>query len=89
MYDFHYSYMIKKFKKCKLLVKDTDSYCYSIPNVKDVYAAIKNFDWFDISNFPKDYPNFRKNNKMVPGKFKDECPSNTILEFVGLRLKMY
>ena len=26
---------------------------------------------------------------MVPGKFKDKCPNNPILEFVGLRSKMY
>ena len=26
---------------------------------------------------------------MVPGKFKDESPANQILEFVGLRSKMY
>merc|ERR1711954_67490 len=28
-------------------------------------------------------------NKMVPGNFKDESPNNTILEFVGLRSKMF
>merc|ERR1712243_497261 len=89
MYDFHYSYMAKKFKDCKLLFTDTDSFCYSIPYVEDVYAAIKDSGWFDFSNFPKDRPNFDMSNKMVPGKFKDECPNNTILEFVGLRSKMY
>ena len=89
MYDFHYSYMAKKFKDCKLLFTDTDSFCYSIPYVKDVYAAIKDSGWFDFSNFPKDHPNYDMTNKMVPGKFKDECPNNTILEFVGLRSKMY
>ena len=89
MYDFHYSYMMKKFKDCKLLFTDTDSFCYSIPGVEDVYAAIKDSNWFDFSNFPKDHPNFRENNKMVPGKFKDESPNNQIMEFVGLRSKMY
>ena len=89
MYEFHYSYMALKFKDCKLLFTDTDSFCYSIPYVKDVYAAIKDSGWFDFSNFPKDHPNFDMTNKMVPGKFKDECPNNTILEFVGLRSKMY
>ena len=70
MYDFHYSYMQKKFKNCKLLFTDTDSFCYSIHDVKDVYAEIKDSEWFDFSNFP---------NKMVPGKFKDESPANEIL----------
>ena len=94
MYDFHYNYMVKTFKDCKLLFTDTDSFCYSIPYVEDVYATIKdtdqNFsDQFDFSNFPKDHSNFDMSNKMVPGKFKDECPNNPILEFVGLRSKMY
>ena len=26
---------------------------------------------------------------MIPGKFKDECPNDTIMEFAGLRAKMY
>ena len=56
---------------------------------KNVYAAIKDSELFDFSNFPIDHPNFNESNKMVPGMFKDECPNNPILEFVGLRSKMY
>merc|ERR1711954_153889 len=89
IYDFHYSYMAKKLMDCKLLFTDKDSFCYSIPYVKDVYAAIKDSGWFDFSNFPKDCPIYDMTNKMVPGNFKDECPNNTILEFFGLRSKMY
>ena len=85
MYDFHYSYMQKTFKNCKLLFTDTDSFCYSIPQVENVYKIIKNSDWFDFSNFPKDHKNYSVVNKMIPGKFKDESPANEILEFVGLR----
>ena len=85
MYDFHYSYMQKTFKNCKLLFTDTDSFCYSIPQVENVYEIIKNSDWFDFSNFPKDHKNYSVVNKMVPGKFKDESLANEILEFVGLR----
>ena len=51
--------------------------------------ANKDSEWFKFSNFPTDRPNFNVNNKMFPGKFKDECPNNPILEFVGLRSKMY
>ena len=89
MYDFHYSYMAEKFKDCKLLFTDTDSFCYSIPNVDNVYSEIKTSDWFDFSNYSKESGMFCDKNKMVPGKFKDESPDNPILEFVGLRSKMY
>ena len=89
MYDFHYNYMVQKFKDCKVLFTDTDSLCYSIPNVENVYEEIKNSDRFDFSNFPSNHPNYSEKIKMVPGKFKDECPNNTILEFAGLRAKIY
>ena len=89
MYDFHYKYMMEKYKDCKLLFTDTDSFCYSIPNVDNVYSEIKTSDWFDFSNYSKESGMLRVKNKMVPGKFKDESPDNPILEFVGLRSKMY
>ena len=44
MYDFHYNYMVKKFKDCKVLFTDKDSLCYSIPNVENFYEEIKNSD---------------------------------------------
>ena len=72
MYDFHYNYMVKKFKDCKVLFTDTDSLCYSIPNVENFYEEIKNSDWFDFSNFPSNHPNYSETNKMIPRKFKDE-----------------
>ena len=71
MYEFHYTYMQETFKDCKLLFTDTDSFCYSIPDVENVYEIIKDSDWFDFSNLPKNHPNFNESNKMVPGKFKD------------------
>ena len=70
------------------MLTDTDSFCYSIPGEEDVYAKMRGNEWFDFSNFPKGHPNYSEN-KMVPGKFKDECPNNTILEVAGLRVRMY
>ena len=67
MYEFHYSYMTKKFKDCKLLFTDTDSFCYSILYAKEVYATIKDPEWFEISNFSSDLPNFDMTNEMDPG----------------------
>ena len=64
---------------------DADSFCYSIPQVENLYEIIKNSDWFDFSNFPKDHRNYSVTNKIIPGKFKADSPANEILEFVGLR----
>ena len=93
MYDFHYSYMAEKFPDSKLLFTDTDSFCYQVPNVTkdEFYTEIKKagVTYFDFSNFTKESGMFCKKNKMIPGKFKDECPMKPIEEFVGLRSKMY
>ena len=42
MYGFHYGYMMDKFPNNKLLFTDTDSFCYSIPNVskEEYYSEI-------------------------------------------------
>ena len=55
----------------------------------DFYAEIKTSDYFDRSNYSQESGMFCAKNKMVPGKFKDECPDMPIEEFVGLRAKMY
>ena len=93
MYDYHYSYMMEKFPDSKLLFTDTDSFCYQVPNVTkdEFYTEIKKAGdkYFDFSNFPEKSGMFSKKNKMIPGKFKDECPLKPITEFVGLRSKMY
>ena len=44
---------------------------------------------FDFSNYPSNHPCFSEENKMVPGKMKDESCGNAILEFIGLRPKAY
>ena len=89
MYKFHYDYMMEKFPEAKLLFTDTDSFCYWIPTEKNIYKEIKGNDWFDFSNYPKDHPNFSNSNNKVPGKFKDEMGGKPIIEFVGMRAKMY
>ena len=55
----------------------------------NVYNEVKNSDRFDFSNFPPNHPNYSEKNKMVPGKFKDECPDMIIVGFVGLGAKIY
>lgn len=95
MYDFHYNFMLKQFKRknIDLLFTDTDSLCYHIVN-QDPYEVInKNKNYFDLSEYPKDHNRYDVTNKKVIGKFKDEAIEdgniNYITEFVGLRSKLY
>ena len=44
---------------------------------------------FDFSNYPKDSKFFNETNKKVIGKMKDEFGGVIIIEFVGLKSKMY
>ena len=90
MYDFHYNYIKKKYgDKAKLLFTDTDSLTYEI-EAEDVYKDFWNDkDKFDNSNYPESSPFYDKTNKKVLGKFKNECSSIPMTEFVGLRSKMY
>ena len=90
MYDFHYNYIKSKYgDKAKLLFTDTDSLTYEI-KTKDVYRDFWNDkDRFDNSDYPENSPYFNKTNKKVIGKFKDEAAGVPVVEFVGLRSKMY
>ena len=88
MYDFHYN-SIKKNFDAELLFADTDSLTYEIKS-KDVYEEFfKQKDLFDFSNYSKDSKLFNETNKKVIGKMKDEFGGIIIIEFVGLKSKMY
>ena len=80
----------EKSSESQLLFTDTDSLFYQIKSEKDIYEEF----WVDRNLFDNsDYPNsskfFFKDNKIVIGKFKDEAAGKPILEFVGLKSKMY
>ena len=93
MYDFHYNYIGTKYgDKAKLLFTDTDSLAYEI-TTKDFYKDI-NPDIekrFDTSDYPANHPSGIKTglNSKVLGMFKDEAGGKQIVEFVGLRAKLY
>ena len=90
MYDFHYNFIMSKYPKAKLLFTDTDSFCYWIPTESNIYEDINgNHSLFDFSNYNTDHPNYDDSSILIPGKFKDEMGGILILEFVGLRSKMY
>ena len=90
MYDFHYNYIKHKYgNKAKLLFTDTDSLTYEI-ETKDAYKDVfQDKSKFDNSDYPENSPYFNITNKKVIGKFKDEAAGIPIIEFVGLRSKMY
>ena len=88
MYDFHYNFIKKNFD-AKLLFTHTDSLTCEIKS-KDVYEEF--FKWkdlFDFSNYSKDSKFFNETNQKVIGKMKDEFGGVIIIEFVGLKSKMY
>ena len=93
MYDFHYNCIKTKYgDKAKLLFTDTDSLAYKI-RTKDLYRDI-NPDIetrFDTSDYPTNHPSGIKTglNSKVLGMFKDEAGGKQIVEFVGLRAKLY
>ena len=63
MYQFHYDYVLKKFKSAKLLFTDTDSLVYEI-NGDNVYEqCFKDKDLFDFSEYPKDSVYYEISNK--------------------------
>ena len=90
MYDFHYNYIKNKYgDKAKLLFTDIDSLTYKI-EAEDVYQDFWiDKDKFDNSDYHESSLYFDKLNKKVIGKFKDEASGIPIIEFIGLRSKMY
>ena len=90
MYDFHYNYIKKKYnERAKLLFTDTDSLCYHI-TTNDAYQDLYlDRELFDKSDYEKSSKFFFDENKKVIGKFKDEAAGKPIIEFDGLKSKMY
>ena len=93
MYDFYYNYIKTKYgDKAKLFFTDTNSLAYEI-KTKDFYKDI-NPDIekrFDTSDYPSNHSSGIKTglNSKVLGLFKDEAGGKQIVEFVGLRAKLY
>ena len=88
MYDFHYNFIKKNFN-AELLFTDTDSLAYEIKS-KNFYEEF--FKWknlFEFRNYSKDSKFFDDANKKVIGIVKDEMGGVIIVEFIGLKSKMY
>ena len=90
MYEFHYDYMLPKYKKrIKLCYMDTDSFVYDINTeyfYKDIAGDVE--DRFDTSGYC-DRPLPIGKNKKVIGLVKDELGGEIMKEFIALLSKMY
>ena len=76
----------------KLLFTDTDSLTYEV-KTKDFYTDINPDieERFDTGDYPTNHPSgieIELNSKVL-GIFKDEVCGKQIVEFVGLRAKLY
>lgn len=93
MYKFHYNYALPILggaHECQLLMTDTDSLVYLVKgeDVKNRLASAAP-RYFDLSNFPTDHPLHSRVNQKIKGTFKIEHADKTIVEFIGIRAKMY
>ena len=90
LYQFHYCYIKKLYgNQSKLLFTDTDSLTYLITNSNVNVDMYKHKNKFDLSNFDPSSPFYSNENKKKIGTFKKEHPNDPIIEFIGLRAKMY
>lgn len=93
MYHFHYE-IVKQFfkgKKVVLLYHDTDSYFYQV-YTDDLYEDFNNPEfkqYLDLSDYPTSHKCYSAENKKKLGFFKDEVNGIIIIEFIGLRPKLY
>jgi hypothetical protein len=76
-------------QRLTLYYLDTDSLLVSIIDAYVLDEMHKFKEWFDTSNFDKDHPYYSCENKGLYGCLKSETANHAILEYVGLRAKMY
>ena len=77
-------------ERISVLFTDTDSLVYQI-YTDDFYRDMKEDmeQWYDTSDYPPSHPCHSKQNTKRLGFFEDETNGVPILEFIGLRAKMY
>ena len=86
MYEVETEDIYNELVKGEFNEQETDVENFHTPNIDPVNET------FDFSNYPPTHPFFRPdllNNKAQVGLMKDETAGNPIIEFVGLRPKMY
>ena len=90
MYQFWYDHLKNKYNnKVELIYADTDSFIVQVETV-DIYKdMLENENLYDFSDYPINHPNYDITNKKFLGKFKDKLNCKIIMEFIGLKPKMY
>ncbi|XP_031549115.1 uncharacterized protein LOC116286691 [Actinia tenebrosa] len=90
MYEFYYDKLRPKYgDRCHLLYTDTDSLILEV-QTEDIYEdCLEDIDEYDTSGYPKEHFLYSAKNKKVIGKMKDEMSGKPIVEYVGLKPKMY
>ena len=82
--------LLKYVSNLKMLYTNTESFIYEV-KCPDIYADIKK----DIHKFHRSHYTLHniygipQANKNILGLMKDKCNGKIIIEFVGLRSKMY
>ena len=72
-----------------MLFTDTDSLTYEIKYENFFEEFFKWKDLFNFSNYSKDSKFFDETNEKVIGKMKDEFSGVFVINFLGLKSKMY
>ena len=90
---FHLHIIKKQYgNKAQIFFPDTEFLMYHV-ETGDIYKdMVESKELSDLSNFKPTNPYYQPDfvaNKVVLGKMKDETAGDHIVEFVGLRPKMY
>ena len=88
-FRFHYDVIKVRYPQAQLLFTDTDSLYYYVQTWDLEVELLKYRNLFDYSDYEKSSVYYDDVNKKVIGKFKCETKGAPIVEFVGLRPKMY
>lgn len=91
MYQFYYEHLKPNYQnKIQLMYTDTDSFIFNVECENFYSDMMKHINKYDTSDIPIDNPyGVTQANKKKPGIFSDDMKGELILEFVGLKSKMY
>jgi hypothetical protein len=90
MYRFRYDVLGSYFgERCEVLMTDTDSLLIEVTGEDPEIFEKKNLHLFDTSDYPKTHICYSERNKKALGTFSDDFSGRKIIEYVGLKPKLY